>query len=138
MVRHAWSQIQGVFPCCTRLRLTETGVSITASLSTLFVEIYHVNEWQAGLIYLPFAAGGTLATLVAGPLLDGAYRRARSKQGLPTDRIKGDNLDQFPIEKVRVQVMVVPMMVISVCTVAFGWVLQYRGVSSALPRAFDI
>ncbi|ROW08794.1 hypothetical protein VMCG_02976 [Cytospora schulzeri] len=99
---------------------------ITASLSTLFMDIYNLSEWQAGLIYLPFALGGTASTFFSGRLLDGAYRRARTKRGLATDRIKGDDLDNFPIEKARLTVMWIPMLVIAICTVAYGWVLQYQ------------
>lgn len=85
--------------------LTHNYGSITASLSTLFIEIYGLSEWQAGLIYLPFALGGTASTLFSGHLLDTAYCKARTKRGLPTDRIRGDDLDSFPIEKARLNVM---------------------------------
>lgn len=102
-----------------------------ASLSTLFIEIYGLSEWQAGLIYLPFALGGTVSTLFSGHLLDRAYRQARKRRGLSTDRIKGDDLDDFPIEKARLNVMWVPMLVIALCTVAYGWVLQYEQVCAS-------
>lgn len=117
-------------PLCTHtftnLILTKRFPSITASLSTLFLEIYNLSEWQAGLIYLPFALGETASTFFSGQLLDGAYRKARTKRGLSTDRINGDDLDNFPIEKARLNVMRIPMLAIVVCTVAYGWVLQYK------------
>ncbi|KAJ0122037.1 MFS general substrate transporter [Diaporthe amygdali] len=100
--------------------------ALTASLSTLFIETYGLTEWQAGLIYLPFALGGTVSTFFSGYLLDTAYSQTRSTRGLSTDRIKGDDLDEFPIEKARLNIMWIPMLVITLCTVAYGWVLHYK------------
>lgn len=97
-------------------------------MSTLFIELYGLSEWQAGLTYLPLALGGTVSTFFSGHLLDVAYRQARTQRGLQTDRIRGDDLDSFPIEKARLNVMWLPMLIIGFCTVAYGWVLQYKKV----------
>lgn len=99
---------------------------INTSLSILFVDIYKLTQWQAGLIYLPFGLGGTVSTFFSGILLDKAYRRARTKLGLSTDRTKGDDLDRFDIEKARLGVIWVPMIGTIATVVAFGWVLDYR------------
>ena len=109
-------------------QLTHITASLTASLSTLFIQLYGLSEWQAGLIYLPFALGGTASTLFSGHLLDKAYSRARTKGGLPADHIKGDDLDNLPIEKARLNVMWIPLLLITLCTVAYGWVLQCKQV----------
>ena len=102
---------------------------INASLSVLFIGIYELNEWQAGLIYLPFGLGGTVSTFFSGRLLNKAYRSARIKRGLSTDKAMGDDLDHFPIEKARLSVIWTPMFVTTFSVVAFGWVLDYRQVS---------
>lgn len=112
-------------------QLIHNNASLTASLSTLFIEIYGLSEWQAGLVYLPFALGGTASTLFSGHLLDTAYIKARAKRGLSTDRIKGDDLDCFPIERARLNVMWIPMLVIAICTVAYGWILQHKQVCTS-------
>ncbi len=70
---------------------------INTSLSILFIDIYELNQWQAGLTYLPFGIGGTISTLFSGPLLNRAYRNARTKRGLSTDTAVGDDLDNFPV-----------------------------------------
>lgn len=105
---------------------------INTSLSTLFIQIYELNQWQAGLIYLPFGLGGTASTFFVGRLLDGAYRRARTMQGLPTDKAVGDDLDDFPIEKARLSVIWIPLLVTAASVVALGWVLHYGKVRSSL------
>lgn len=102
---------------------------INTSLSVLFIEIYQLNQWQAGLIYLPFGIGGIVSTFFSGPLLNKAYRNARTKQGLPTDKAVGDDLDNFSVEKARLSVIWTPMLVTTCSVVAFGWVLHYHQVS---------
>ncbi|KAK7966607.1 uncharacterized protein PG986_000884 [Apiospora aurea] len=99
---------------------------VNASLSVLFIDIYGLNQWQTGLIYLPFGLGGTVSTFFSGPLLDNAYRKARTRRGLPTNKASGDDLDSFPIETARLGVIWAPMILTTVSVVAFGWVLQLR------------
>jgi hypothetical protein len=101
---------------------------INASLSTLFVSTYHLNQWEAGLIYLPFGIGGILSTFMSGKMLDGAWRDARLSQGLSTDKAIGDSLDKFPVEKARLRVIWTPMVLTATLVVAFGWVLHYQKV----------
>lgn len=99
---------------------------ICASLSVLFIDIYKLNQLQAGLIYIPFGFGGTASSFVCGPLLNKAYRQMRIKRGLSTDKAVGDDLDTFPIEKARLLVIWIPMVVTILCVVAFGWTLHFH------------
>jgi predicted MFS family arabinose efflux permease len=105
---------------------------INASLSTLFIEIYQLNQWQAGLVYLPFGLGGTVSTFISGPLLDRAYRNARTSRGLSTNRARGDDLDNFPVEKARLSVVWIPMIMTICSIIAFGWVLELQQVCPSL------
>jgi hypothetical protein len=101
---------------------------INASLSTLFVDIYGLNQLQAGLIYLPFGLGGAVSTFVSGRLLNRAWRNMRTRRGLSTDKVGGDDLNGFPVEKARLQVIWVPMSMTIGSVVAYGWVLHYHKV----------
>ncbi|KAH8881378.1 chloramphenicol resistance protein [Thozetella sp. PMI_491] len=109
---------------------------INASLSLLFIDIYSLNQWQAGLVYLPFGLGGAVSTFISAPLLDNAYRKARAEQGLSTDKVKGDDLDSFSVEKARLRVIWAPMAATSASVVGFGWVLHYH-VHMAVPLFFQ-
>lgn len=102
---------------------------INTSLSVLFIDIYKLNQWQAGLIYLPFGVGRTVSTFFSGRLLNRAYRNARIKQGLSTDKAGADDLDDFSIEKARLGIIWTPMLLTACLVVAFGWVLHYHQVS---------
>lgn len=103
---------------------------INASLSTLFIEIYGLQEWEAGLIYLPFGLGGTVSTFFSGPLLDRAYRNARMARGLSTDKAIGDDLDEFPVERARLCTIWIPMLLTVCSVISFGWVLHFEKVST--------
>lgn len=98
---------------------------INASLSILLVDLYALNQWQAGLVYLPFGIGGTVSTFFSGVWLDRAYRAARRRDGLEADRARGDDLDAFDVEKARVRVVWAPMGGTVVSVVAFGWVVHF-------------
>lgn len=106
---------------------------INTSLSVLFIDIYKLTQWQAGLIYLPFGIGGTVSTFFSGHVLDKAYRNARTKRGLSTNKAVGDDLDDFPIEKARLGIIWVPMLVTASSVLAFGWVLHFHYVGPLQP-----
>ncbi|KAL8860442.1 MAG: hypothetical protein Q9178_003101 [Gyalolechia marmorata] len=95
---------------------------INASLSILFIDVYKLNQWQAGLTYLPFGVGGIVSTCFTGRLIDKTYRNFRLKKGLSTDRDAGDELDNFPIERARLRVVWVPMLLTACSVMAFGWI----------------
>ncbi|KAK3323390.1 major facilitator superfamily domain-containing protein [Cercophora scortea] len=99
-------------------------ILIIVTLSTQFAEIYHYNELQIGLCYLPFGLGCCGAVALQGRILDWNYRRTARKIGFTIDYRRGDDLSKFPIEKARIQ-PVVPMLAVGVAaTIAYGWVLQ--------------
>ncbi|OAR03060.1 hypothetical protein LLEC1_04717 [Akanthomyces lecanii] len=105
---------------------------INASLSVLLVGIYDLSEWEAGLVYIPFGLGGVLSTFFSGRLLNKAYSRSRSRMGLSTDRARGDDLDEFDVEKARLGLMWTPLAINVMGVVAFGWVLHFRQIYNTL------
>lgn len=46
-----------------------------------------------------------------------------------TDRAVGDDLDSFSIEKARLVVMWLPMLITTLSLIAYGWVLDFHQVS---------
>jgi MFS family permease len=105
---------------------------LPASLATLFIEIYHLNELQAGLIYLPFGFGCTLAALASGKLIDRDYRKTAESHNLPTDRVRGDDLRTFPIEQARLRSVFVPLITSVLSVIGFGWALENHTVCLAI------
>ncbi|KAJ5177144.1 chloramphenicol resistance protein [Penicillium canariense] len=67
-----------------------------------------------------------MSAFISGRKLDQAWLNARIKRGLPIDKAIGDDLDNFPVEKARLCVIWVPMLMTTGLVVAFGWVLHYH------------
>jgi MFS family permease len=122
---------------------------IQASMSSLFIQLYGFNELEAGLIYLPFGAGCALASFLSGivhifrlyrsldrqssltipgHIMNWDYRRIAKDYGLVIDKVAGDDMSQFPIEKARYRSIWLPVIISSVCTVGYGWSLHTRTV----------
>ncbi len=70
-----------------------------ATLSPQFADIYHLNDLQIGLCYLPYGIGCCVSAIGQGYLLDWNYRRVAHKIGFSIDYKRGDDLSKFPIEK---------------------------------------
>lgn len=99
-------------------------ILICATLSTQFAEIYHYNDLQIGLCYLPYGLGCCIAAIAQGYVLDWNYRRLARKIGFAIDLRRGDDLSKFPIEKARLQ-PVIPITSLGViATICYGWVLE--------------
>ena len=97
---------------------------VLASLPSLFAEIYGFNDLQIGLCYLPYGAGGALASIMCGKLMDYNYRRVAAAAGITIDRKRGDDLRNFPIEKARIQVIVPLLYIGTAAQLCYGWVLE--------------
>ena len=110
-----------------------------ASLASLFLEIYNLNQLEAGLIYLPFGAGNTISLLYLGKIIDRDYRLVAEHYGLPLEKAKGDDLSRFPIEEARTRSVFFPLGVTIAVFIGFGWTLHARVVSiqSFLPNSRD-
>ncbi|KAJ5535776.1 MFS transporter [Penicillium frequentans] len=122
----------------TMLILLTTGLmfacfyAVMTGATTSFHEVYHFNDIQTGLMYLPIGAGGIASAFSTGAIVDWNYRRHAKKAGMPVLKNVRQDLRNFNIEKVRLEVAL-PMYYLSLITViAYGWVLG-RKVNLAAP-----
>lgn len=99
-------------------------ILITATLSTQFAEIYHYNNLQIGLCYLPYGVGCCIACVAQGYVLDWNYRRIARRIGFTIDLRRGDDLTHFPIERARLQPVYATAAVGAAATVCYGWALE--------------
>ncbi|KAI1099347.1 MFS general substrate transporter [Jackrogersella minutella] len=101
-------------------------MTITATLATQFANIYHYNDIQLGLCYLPIGGATTVSSISMGYILDWNYRRIAKKLGVRIDRKRGNDLRGFPIEKARLQ-LAYPLVIIGTLVyIGFGWALYYE------------
>ncbi|KAI1478771.1 MFS general substrate transporter [Daldinia eschscholtzii] len=99
---------------------------ITSTLASQFADIYHYNDIQLGLCYLPIGGATTVSSICNGYMIDWNYRRIAKKLGISIDRKRGNDLKGFPIEKARLQ-LVYPLVIIgAVAYIGFGWALHYK------------
>ncbi|KAK6078604.1 Quinidine resistance protein 2-like protein 3 [Seiridium cupressi] len=97
---------------------------VAATLSTQFDIIYHFDELTLGLCYLPIGGATLVASIAQGFVLDWNYRRTAKKLGFKIDKKRGDNLKDFPIERVRIQVIVPMIFMGSLFYIGYAWALQ--------------
>ncbi|KAI1383671.1 MFS general substrate transporter [Hypoxylon trugodes] len=99
---------------------------ITSTLSSQFAEIYHYNEIQLGLCYLPIGGATTISSICMGYMIDWNYRRIAKKLGVNIDKKRGNELKGFPIERARLQ-LVYPLVFIGTAAyIGYGWSLYYE------------
>lgn len=97
---------------------------VTASLPSIFQQIYGFNDLQIGLCYLPFGLGCGIASFTNGRMLDRNYVKIARQIGFTIDHKRGDDLRYFPIEKARLQ-LIWPLLVSGLtCYIAYGWALE--------------
>jgi predicted MFS family arabinose efflux permease len=102
---------------------------IHTSLSTTFIDIYHFDRLQSGLIYLPFGIGAIISTVVSGRWIDHDYRVVARAHGLPINRVSGDGLLHFPIEEARMRSVFIPTFGALIAVVVYGWLVDKHVVS---------
>jgi len=113
---------------------------VQASLSSLFITKYGFKEVYAGLVYVPFGLGCALASYTCGKMMNRTgqvcvltreghimnmeYRRAARNADFTIDRVRGDDLAEFPIENARLRITHVYVALAVATIVAYGWTVD--------------
>lgn len=122
----------------TAIVLLSYGINYTvycclqASLSSLFVDVYHVSGLVAGLVYLPFGIAVALSAFGTGKILDLDFKKTVSETGAEFTRQNTTELGSFQIELARLRTAVFSVALSAVFTMGYGWSLR-AGVSMAVP-----
>ena len=98
----------------------------TTAIPYLFGKIYHFNELQLGLVYIPFGAGSIISAFSTGKAIDWNYRRHAKRNGFPLTKNRHQDLTEFPIEKARLEVALPLLYFANIGSIAYGWTLDYR------------
>lgn len=97
---------------------------ITAILPSTLTTIYHFNELQIGLCYIPIGVGAMIAALINGQLLDRNFARWCKIKGVQIKKGRDQDLSGFPIERARLEVAIPCAYIASILTIVFGWLLD--------------
>ncbi|KAI1806984.1 MFS general substrate transporter [Daldinia bambusicola] len=98
--------------------------AVATAVPTLFADIYGFDGLRVGLIYLPMAVGSIFSVVVVGKGMNWNYRRHARKLGVEVDRTRQIDLSDFPIERARIEIAVLPLILSMVAITAWGWALE--------------
>ncbi|PWY81530.1 MFS general substrate transporter [Aspergillus sclerotioniger CBS 115572] len=122
----------------TAFILLATGVTfacfyaVMTGATTSFHNVYHLNNIQTGLMYIPIGAGGIASAFTTGRLMDWNYRRHATRVGMPVIRNVRQDLTNFNIERVRLEIGLPMFYTCLASMIAYGWVLGHK-VNLAVP-----
>jgi MFS family permease len=106
---------------------------VQATIPTTFkASPYHFTDLQIGLAYLPGAGGVILSVYLSSKFMDWNYKATARKAGFTVDKVKGDDLTNFPIEEARSRWSGVLIMVEMCATVGYGWSIK-SGAHASVP-----
>ncbi|KJR85261.1 MFS transporter [Sporothrix schenckii 1099-18] len=97
---------------------------VTTTLSEQLRDRFGFSPVTVGLCYLPLGFGTLSSRWSIGLLLDWNFRRWARILGISIDLNKQQNLDVFPIEKIRLQISICAIYMASVAVIAYGWTMQ--------------
>ncbi|KAL7948787.1 major facilitator superfamily domain-containing protein [Trichoderma barbatum] len=98
---------------------------IATAMPTLFKDSYGYDEITVGLMYLPLAFGSILAALVVGHGINWNYKRHCQKLGISLDRSRQQDLSNFPIERVRLEIGLPLLAISGLSLIGWGWAMKY-------------
>lgn len=106
--------------------------AVMTGATTTFHELYHYNNIQTALMYIPIGMGGIVSAFTTGRIMDWNYRRHALRAGMPVRRNKHQDMSHFNIERVRLEVGIPVYYLSNIFMIAFGWVVG-RKVNIAAP-----
>jgi MFS family permease len=110
---------------------------LVAAIPDIYASIYHFNELQIGLTYLPRGVGIILGGYCNGKAMDHNYKVTAKKIHWTINKISGDDLKNFPIEKARSRGSYWLLAVATGTQVGYGWaVTKHAHVSIPLILQF--
>jgi predicted MFS family arabinose efflux permease len=109
-----------------------------ASLSTTLVDVYSLNELEAGLVYLPYGVSCLVSTFLSGKLIDRDYRIVARKYGIAINTEGGDDMSCFPIEEARLRSIFAPTFLAMASLVGYGWAVHFHAVSIACSESLSL
>ena len=100
--------------------------AIQASIPPIYKEIYHFNSLQIGLSFLTGGFGTVTGGYLNGKLMDWNYKATARSIGHTIDKVSGDDLHNFPIERARARGTYYLLAIYIAALAGYGWSVQAR------------
>ena len=97
---------------------------IQTSIPIIYKDVYQFNELQTGLSYLTGGAGVVAGGYFNGKLMDRNYALTAKEIGHEVDRVAGDDLTHFPIERARGRSCWYLLAFLTGGLVGYGWPIE--------------
>ena len=97
---------------------------IQTSIPSTYKDIYAFNEFQIGLSYLTGGVSVVFGGYVNGKMMDRNYKVTAKNIGFTVDKVHGDDLNDFPIERARARGSCY-LLGIHICAlIGYGWTIE--------------
>jgi MFS family permease len=97
---------------------------IQASIPVIFESTYGFNALQVGLAYLPGGVGCIVGATVTGRFMDHNYKVTAEEIGHKIDKVKGDDIKNFPVERARTRLNMPLLVIYTAAFVGYGWAAE--------------
>ena len=97
---------------------------LLTSLPSQLESTFHYNSIQVGLCYIPMGAGAIVARQVVGRLIDRNFRRHAKKLNVEVRKDRQVNIDEFPVERARLEIGLPLVYLGCVCVIPYGWIMN--------------
>ncbi|KAF2464392.1 MFS general substrate transporter [Lindgomyces ingoldianus] len=101
-------------------------MTTTAAVPELFKSAYGLDELRVGLCYIALGTGSLISALTMGHVVDWNFRRHAKRLQMPIAKGKQQDLRHFPIELVRLQVVVPGHLIGTAALLMFGWSIKFN------------
>jgi len=98
-------------------------IIIITGLPQQLTSTYRFNSVQVGLCYIPVGAGPLLIRPFIGRLMDVSFRRQARISGVEIVKGQQQSIDDFPIERARLEIALAFLYLSSACIIPYGWVM---------------
>lgn len=100
--------------------------AIATELPTQFKAIYGYDSVMIGVMYIPMAGGAMISTAIFGKQMNKNFRKYAARQGINIEAGQQVDMYEFPVEKARLEVTIVPLLLSSAGIICWGWVLEMK------------
>ncbi|KAI1183666.1 MFS general substrate transporter [Nemania serpens] len=98
--------------------------AVGTAAPSLFARYYGYNGLTIGLLYLPLAVGSVVSVVLVGKALNWNFHRHAKRLGMTINKGRHTDLSEFPIERVRIEVLLPPFVLSIVVITAWGWAVE--------------
>lgn len=100
--------------------------AMSTALPTMLAKLYGFDEMMTGAMYTPMGVGSLVAAIVMGRLQNKNFERHAALRGIEINADEQQDLKDFPIEKVRLQVAYPLVAIFIACIISWGWAFEYK------------